>query len=99
MADCPRSVVTQSLKRISCCALNMLNIWLGFIFRCGHRNVRPSKRGDLSLGVPKGDSEFRSASQTDLALIVRRLGLCLSVCLGLIANCSLGGRCNYQVTG
>ena len=99
MANCPRSVVTQSLKRISCCALNMLNIWLGFIFRCGYRNVRPSKRVDHSLGVPKSDSEIRRASQTDLALILRRLGLVFPVGLGLISDCSLGGHYNCQVTG
>jgi hypothetical protein len=30
LANHARRALTQSLKRISCCALNMLNIWLGY---------------------------------------------------------------------
>ena len=90
MANCARRVLTQSLKRISCYALNMLNIWVGYYIPVWSPGCTTFKNQTTS----KIGSEGRMCIPNRPVVDIPEVGPAFPfVSLVLSAGCSLDGWC------
>ncbi len=90
MANRARRVLTQSLKRISCCALNMLNIWVGYYIPVWSPGCTTFENQNTS----KIGSEGRMCIPNRPVVDIPEVGPAFPfVSLVLSAGCSLDGWC------
>jgi hypothetical protein len=90
LANRARRVLTQSLKRISCCALNMLNIWVGYYISVWSPGCTTFENQDAS----KIGSEGRMSIPNRPVVDIPEVGPAFPfVSLVLSAGCSLDGWC------